>query len=116
MVMTRCRPRAGRVSVEAMIEDLPPRPPRALEPPRGALWQQLIRDQHGLLDTDQLRLLEIGPGVITANLEAQRRRQVLPRGSYRHSRVAQRQICEQQGVIAAGGCGLISQPLHVEDL
>jgi len=53
--------------------------PCALGPSRAVAWQQLIRDQHGLLDTDQLRLLGIGPGVVAANLEAQRWRRVLPR-------------------------------------
>jgi hypothetical protein len=53
-----------------MIEDRRPRLPCALEPSRAVAWQQLIRDQHGLLDTDQLRLLGIGPGVVAANLEA----------------------------------------------
>ncbi|MBV9161919.1 MAG: hypothetical protein JO281_10295 [Pseudonocardiales bacterium] len=62
-----------------MIEDHRPRLPYALEPSRALTWQQLIRDQHGLLDTDQLRLLDIGPGVVAANLEAQRWRRVLPR-------------------------------------
>jgi hypothetical protein len=67
------------VTVWAVIEDFSPHPPRALEPSGVAVWQQLIRDQHGLLDTDQLRLLDIGPGVVTANLEAQRWLRVLPR-------------------------------------
>ncbi|HEX8936188.1 MAG TPA: hypothetical protein VF788_18810 [Pseudonocardiaceae bacterium] len=67
------------MTVWAVIEDFSPHPPRALEPSGVAVWQQLIRDQHGLLDTDQLRLLDIGPGVVTANLEAQRWRRVLPR-------------------------------------
>ncbi|HKR48951.1 MAG TPA: ROK family protein [Pseudonocardiaceae bacterium] len=70
---------SGQGTVVAMIDDYCPRLPCALEPCRAATWQQLIRDQHGLLDTDQLRLLDIGPGVITANLEAQRWRRVLPR-------------------------------------
>ncbi|MGH3935604.1 MAG: hypothetical protein ACRDS1_11625, partial [Pseudonocardiaceae bacterium] len=65
--------------VAAMIEDHRPRLPGTLRPARAADWQQLIRDQHGLLDTDQLRLLDIGPGVVAANVEAQRWRRVLPR-------------------------------------
>lgn len=67
------------VIVAAMIEDHSPRVPALLEPFLADLWQQLLRDQCGLLDTDQLRLLDIGPGVITANLQAQRWRRVLPR-------------------------------------
>lgn len=62
-----------------MIEDHCPRLPGALEPARALIWHQLIRDQHGLLTTDQLRLLDLGPGVVAANLEAQRWRRVLPR-------------------------------------
>ncbi|MGB8994331.1 MAG: hypothetical protein WCC65_03360 [Pseudonocardiaceae bacterium] len=54
-------------------------PTLPLEPSRAAIWRQLIRDQHGLIDTDQLRLLDFGPGVIAANIEAQRWRRVLPR-------------------------------------
>jgi hypothetical protein len=67
------------VTVTAMIEDHNPRLPRVLGPSRTNMWEQLVRDQHGLLDTDQLRLLDIGPGVIAANLRAQRWRRVLPR-------------------------------------
>ena len=63
----------------AVIENHRPRLPCALEPSRALIWQHLIRDQYGLLDTDQLRLLDIGPGVVAANLEAQRWRRVLPR-------------------------------------
>lgn len=63
----------------AVIEDHCPRLPGALEPARALIWHQLIRDQHGLLTTDQLRLLDLGPGVVAANLEAQRWRRVLPR-------------------------------------
>jgi hypothetical protein len=63
----------------AVIEDHCPRLPGALEPARALVWHQLIRDQHGLLTTDQLRLLDLGPGVVAANLEAQRWRRVLPR-------------------------------------
>jgi hypothetical protein len=62
-----------------MIEEHSPRLPCVLEPSRVAIWQRLTRDQHGLLDTDQLRLLDIGPGVVAANLKAQRWRRVLPR-------------------------------------
>ncbi len=62
-----------------MVENHPPRLPCALKPSRAAVWQQLLHDQCGLLDTDQLRLLDIGPGVVAANLEAQRWRRVLPR-------------------------------------
>jgi hypothetical protein len=77
--MGRCRSGAERATVVGMIEDHRPRLPCALESSRADAWQQLIRDQHGLLDTDQLRLLDIGPGVVAANLEAQRWRRVLPR-------------------------------------
>lgn len=62
-----------------MLEDHKPRLPRVLDLSRVITWEQLIRDQHGLCDTDQLSLLDIGPGVIAANLEAQRWRRVLPR-------------------------------------
>ncbi|MFN2478173.1 MAG: hypothetical protein ABR615_03240 [Pseudonocardiaceae bacterium] len=62
-----------------MIEGHCPRLPCTLEPSRAAVWRQLIRDQRGLLDTDQLRSLGIGPGVVAANLEAERWRRVLPR-------------------------------------
>jgi len=62
-----------------MIEDHCPRLPCRLEPSRAAVWRQLIRDQRGLLDTDQMRSLGIEPGVIAANIEAQRWRRVLPR-------------------------------------
>jgi hypothetical protein len=67
------------VIVIAMIEDHNPRLPCVLNPSRAVIWEQLIRDQHGLLDSDQLKLLDIGPGVIAANLDAQRWRRVLPR-------------------------------------
>lgn len=62
-----------------MIKSHRPRQPCALEPSGAVTWQQLVRDQHGLLSSDQLRMLRIGPGVIAANLAAQRWRRVLPR-------------------------------------
>jgi hypothetical protein len=62
-----------------MIEDHRPRLPGAQVASRVDAWQQLLRDQHGLLDCDQLRLLGIGPGAMVANLAAQRWRRVLPR-------------------------------------
>lgn len=60
-----------------MINDHCPRLPGDQVAPLA--WHQLVRDQNGLLDIDQLRLLGITPGVVVANLAAQRWRRVLPR-------------------------------------
>jgi hypothetical protein len=65
------------VIVVVVIDDHLPRLPGDCVAP--VAWQQLVRDQHGLLDTDQLRLLDIAPAVVVANLAAQRWRRVLPR-------------------------------------
>lgn len=62
-----------------MIENHLPRLPGAHAASRADTWQQLVRDQDGLLDIDQLRLLGVGPGVVAANLKAERWRRVLPR-------------------------------------
>ncbi len=67
------------MTVTIMIEEHRPRLPCTLAPSQAIAWQQLTRDQHGLLDTDQLQLLGIGPGVVAANLKAHRWRRVLPR-------------------------------------
>ncbi|MGQ0778969.1 MAG: hypothetical protein ACT4NY_31920 [Pseudonocardiales bacterium] len=60
-----------------MIDDHRPRLPCDHVTP--LVWHQVVRDQQGLLDTDQLRLLGIEPAVVVANLAAQRWRRVLPR-------------------------------------
>ncbi|MGH3906633.1 MAG: hypothetical protein ACRDTE_21015 [Pseudonocardiaceae bacterium] len=62
-----------------MIKEHRPRLPGNQEASRAQLWRQLIRDQHGLLETDQLRLLGIGPGMVAASIAAQRWQRVLPR-------------------------------------
>jgi hypothetical protein len=56
-----------------------PRLPCSLPPELESKWWTWVRDQHGLLDSDQLRLLGISAGVIAANVAAQRWCRVLPR-------------------------------------
>lgn len=62
-----------------MTNDQLPRLPCTLPPELESKWRTWVRDQHGLLDSDQLRLLGVSAGVIAANLVAQRWQRVLPR-------------------------------------
>lgn len=71
-------PRRG-VTVRSMTEDRPPRLPYPLPPVLKTKWLSWLRDQHGLVDTEQLAMLGVTPAMVTANLEACRWQRVLPR-------------------------------------
>jgi hypothetical protein len=61
-----------------MPNDQLPRLPCSLPPDLESKWRAWVRDQHGLLDSDQLRLLGISAGTIAANVTAQRWHRIFP--------------------------------------